>query len=188
MTSWWKGVLSSTVLSQSLPGAVAALITAQTDYASVQASSTSLLSQAQARRETAMRRVAALGLSHRRIAELTGLSHTRVNQVLGTGTKMPPSDVHFPEGFLPPPTTVALGALRVIAEKDARAWRAQEIVDELVERAWPSDDVESVLVELVSDGVLLSVDGGYFTLHGYGEPNQSAPAPRRVAARTATRG
>jgi hypothetical protein len=163
--------------NEALPEAIAALITAQSEYATVQARSDSLLAQAQLEREIAMRRVSALGLSHRRIAELTGLSHTRVNQILGTGTRRPPSDVHFPAGFLPPPTTVALAALRVIAERGPRAWRAHEIARELRERAWPSDDLEPVLVELVTDGILLSVDGGYFTLHGGGELNQTAPAP-----------
>jgi hypothetical protein len=137
------------------------------------------LSQAQADRETAMRRVAALGLSHRRIGEMTGLSHTRVNQILGTGTKMPPSDIHFPDGFLPPPTTVAQAAVRVIALRDrtAPAWSVGEVASVLAERGWPSADLEAVLVELVTDGMVLSVDGGYFTLHGYGEENQTAPAP-----------
>ena len=159
-----------------LPEAVAALISAQSEYAAVQATSDRLLSQAQQRRETAMRRVAALGLSHRRVAELTGLSHTRINQILGTGTKRPPMDVHFPAGFLPAPTDVAVAALRVIAEEGPRAWRTPEIGRELGERGWPSGDLESVLVELVTDGVLLSVDGGYFTLHGYGDRSQTAPS------------
>ena len=116
-------------------------------------------------------------LSAGRIAELTGLSHTRVNQILGTGTKRPPSDIHFPAGFLPPPTTVALAALRVIAEEGPRAWRSQQIASELADRGWPSGDLDSVLVDLVTDGVLLSVDGGYFTLHGYGAAGQTAPSP-----------
>jgi hypothetical protein len=34
-----------------------------------------------------------------------------------------------------------------------------------------------VLVDLVIEGILLSVDGGYFTLHGYGYPGQIAPVP-----------
>jgi hypothetical protein len=160
-----------------VPEAVAALISAQSEYARVQATSDTLLSRAQQRRETAMRRVAALGLSHRRIADLTDLSHTRINQILGTGTKRPPVDVHFPAGFLPAPKNVAIAALRVIAEEGPRAWRTREIAGELAERGWPSDDLESALVELVTDGVLLSVDGGYFTLHGYGDPSQTAPTP-----------
>jgi len=168
------------VAYQALPEAVAALIRTQSEYAGVQASSESLLSEAQQRRENAMRRVAALGLSHRRIAELTGLSHTRVNQILGTGTKRPPSDIHFPAGFLPPPTTVALAALRVIAEEGPRAWRTREIACELRQRCWPSDELELVLVELVTDGILLAVDGGYFTLHAYGEPNQTAFTPAAI--------
>lgn len=162
----------------SLPEALAALIAAQTKYASVQASSTSQLSRAQVTRETAMRRVAALGLSHRRIGQMTGLSHTRVNQILGTGTKMPPTDIHFPDGFLPAPTSVAQAAIRVIALRDRRApaWSVREIADVLAERGWPGNDLEAVLVELSTEGMLLSVDGGSFTLHGYGEESQSAPA------------
>lgn len=161
-----------------LPQAVAALITAQHEYAAVQVSTDVLLTQAQERRETAMRRVAALGLSHRRIGELTGLSHTRVNQILGTGSRRPPQDIHFPPGFLPAPTTVALAALRAIGEEGPRAWRPEEIAHDLEARDWPRDDLESVLVDLVSEGVLLSVDGGYFTLHGYGYSGQTPPTPR----------
>ena len=108
-----------------LPEAIAALIKAQGDYAVLQASADRSLQEAQRQRETAMRRVAALGLSHRRIGDLTGLSHTRVNQILGTGTRRPPSDIHLPPGFLAPPTTVSLAALRVIGEQGPRAWRAK---------------------------------------------------------------
>lgn len=160
-----------------LPGAVAGLIAAQTEYAAIQADTDTVLAEAQQRRETAMRRVAALGLSHRRVGELTGLSHTRVNQILGTGTKRPPHDIHFPPGFLPAPRTVSVAALRVIGEQGPRAWRLNEVHNDLAARAWPRDDLESVLVGLVTEGVLLSVDGGYFTLHGYGYPGQRAPAP-----------
>ena len=101
---------------------MASLIEAQSNYAEVQAGAEALLTETQQRRETAMRRVAALGLSHRRIGELTGFSHTRVNQILGTGIKRPPQDIHFPPGFLPPPTKVPLAALRVIGEDGPRAW------------------------------------------------------------------
>lgn len=160
-----------------LPEAMAALIKAQSEYAAVQANAETMLAEAQQRRETAMRRVAALGLSHRRIGELAGFSHTRVNQILGTGIKRPPQDIHFPRGFLAPPTTVPLAALRVIGEEGPRAWRVGEVADELRARGWPDDDLRSVLVELVTEGVLLSVDGGYFTLHGYGYPGQIAPTP-----------
>lgn len=161
-----------------LPEALASLLRAQADYAAVQASADSALATAQQLRESAMRRVAALGLSHRRIGELTGLSHTRVNQILGTGTRRPPDDIHFPPGFLAPPTTVALGALRVIGEEGPRAWRSTEIAAELADRGWPSADLEAALVDLVAEGVLLSVDGGYFTLHGYAHPRQHPPTPR----------
>jgi hypothetical protein len=40
-----------------------------------------------------------------------------------------------------------------------------------------SRSLESVLVDLVTEGVLLSVDGGYFTLHGYGHPGEAIPRP-----------
>ena len=132
--------------SRSLPEAVAALISAQTQYASVQADAERLLADAQEQRETAMRRVAGLGLSHRRIGELTGLSHTRVNQILGTGRKRPPDDIHFPPGFLPPPRTTSLAALRVIGEQGPRAWRIEEIADEIDARGWPSNDLDDALI------------------------------------------
>lgn len=167
-------------MPEALPQAVAALIQAQRGYAAVQANTDVVLAKAQQTRETAMRRVAALGLSHRRIGDLTGLSHTRVNQILGTGSKRPPPDIHFPPGFLPRPTTVALAALRVIGEERPRAWRPEEIARELEARQWPRESLESVLVNLVTEGVLLSVDGGYFTLHGYGYPAETAPAPVAV--------
>lgn len=166
-----------------LPQAIASLLQAQADYAAVQASADSALATAQHQRESAMRRVAALGLSHRRIAELTGLSHTRVNQILGTGTRRPPEDIHFPPGFLAPPATVVHAALRVIGEEGPRAWRTAEIAAELDERGWPSTDLEAALVDLVAEGVLLSVDGGYFTLHGYGHPGQHPPTPRPETTR-----
>jgi hypothetical protein len=161
----------------SLPEAVAALVTTETEYAAAQARADDVLSQTQQLRETAMRRVAALGLSHRRIGELTGLSHTRVNQILGSGRKRPPDDIHFPPGFLPAPTTVERAALRVIAEQGPRAWRTQEIQAELAHRGWPAENLRDALIGLVTEGVLLSVDGGYFTLHGYGYPGQTPPRP-----------
>ena len=166
-----------------LPEALASLLQAQADYAAIQASVDSALATAQQRRERAMRRVAALGLSHRRFGELTGLSHTRVNQILGTGTRRPPDDIHFPPGFLAAPTTVALAALRVIGEEGPRAWRTAEVAAELDDRGWPSADVNAVLVDLVAEGVLLAVDGGYFTLHGYGHGGQQPPTPRREITR-----
>ena len=165
-----------------LPDAIATLLAAQTRYAGVQAEADQLLADAQAERETAMRRVAGLGLSHRRIGELTGLSHTRVNQVLGTGRKRPPDDIHFPPGFLPPPRTTALAALRVIGEHGPRAWRVAEVANEIATRGWPGDQLDQALVDLVTEGVMLSVDGGLFTLHGYGEPGQAIPAPAEIRA------
>jgi hypothetical protein len=161
---------------RSLPDAVAALIAAQSRYASVQADADRVLADAQEQRELAMRRVAGLGLSHRRVGELTGLSHTRVNQVLGTGRKRPPDDIHFPPGFLPPPRTTAVSALRVVGEYGRRAWRLEEIAEEIATRGWPGEELADVLVDLVTEGTMLSVDGGLFTLHGYGEPGQTIPA------------
>ena len=167
-----------TVNENPLPEAIAVLIQAQADYASAQANADIALAEAQQRRETAMRRVAALGLSHRRVGQLTELSHTRVNQILGTGTKRPPEDIHFPPGFLAPPTTVSVAALRVIAEEDARAWSVTEIADVLQARDWPREDLQQTLVELVTEGVLLSADAGRFTLHGYGYPGEGPPNPK----------
>jgi len=86
---------SSMMSERDLPEAVAALITPQSEYAAVQANTDTVLADTQRRREAAMRRVAALGLSHCRIGELTGLSHIRVNQILGTGSKRPTHEVHF---------------------------------------------------------------------------------------------
>lgn len=68
-----------------LPEAVAALTRAQSDYGALQASTDEVLAEAQQRRETAMRRVAAFGVSHGPIGELTGLSPTCADQILGTG-------------------------------------------------------------------------------------------------------
>jgi hypothetical protein len=48
-----------------LPSAVAVLIEAQVNYAAVQVDANSRLAEAKQRRETAMRCVAGLGLSHR---------------------------------------------------------------------------------------------------------------------------
>jgi hypothetical protein len=172
-----KGYFPLRVTSSDLPEAVALLIAAQTHYAAVQADADRLLLQAQEERETAMRRVAGLGLSHRRIAELTGLSHTRINQILGTGRKRPPEDIHFPPGFLPPPASTALAALRVIGEEGPRAWRLDEIAQAIENRGWPVDRLHETLVELVTEGTLLPVDGGHFTLHGYGQHGQAAPNP-----------
>jgi hypothetical protein len=85
-------IISAIALSVSLnklsPGALARieqLLEAQVNYAAVQVAADSRLAEARQQRDNAMRCVAGLGLSHRRIGELTGLSHTRVNQILGTG-------------------------------------------------------------------------------------------------------
>lgn len=81
---------------------------------------------------------------------------------------------HFPPGFLPPPTVVALAALRVIAE-DGSEVEDSGGREDARGASWTRDDVDSTLVELVTDGVLLSVDGGSFTLHEYGYPSQAPP-------------
>jgi len=67
-----------------------------------------------------------------------------------------------------------------LRDRLAPAWSAPEIAELLAERGWPSDGLEAMLVELVTEGIVLSVDGGYFTLHGYGEENQTAPSPAAV--------
>jgi hypothetical protein len=152
-----------------LPEAIAALADAQADYSTARADASAMLSEVQQRRERAMRNVAALGLSHRRIAELTDLSHTRVNQILGVGSKKPPTDAHFPPGFLEPPSTVSSAAIRVMAEQNAHSWTVSELGRELGVRGWPTEDLEAVLVGLATDGVILSTEGGGFTLHAYAD-------------------
>jgi hypothetical protein len=153
----------------SLGPAVAELLTAQTDFEAARDDAKMLVAQAQRRRETAMRRVAALGLSHRRIAELTGLSHTRVNQILGAGVKPLPVEAHLPPGFAGPPKTVSKAAICVMGEPGPRRWSVAELQNELVRREWPHDGLEVALVRLTVDGVVLSADEGRFTLRSYSD-------------------
>jgi DNA-directed RNA polymerase specialized sigma24 family protein len=58
------------------------LLTAQENYELVRMAHEASLRKASARREAAMRDADAVGLSRRKIAQMTGLSHTRVNQIL----------------------------------------------------------------------------------------------------------
>lgn len=146
--------------------AVASLIEAQARYVAAQEDASTRLAKAQATREQAMRRVAALGLSHRRIGTLTDLSHTRVNQILGRGTKPLPPIAHQPD-FGPPPASVDNAAIRVMAKHTARAWSPDELREELAVRGWPSENLNDVLVALATDGVILAVDGDGFTIHAY---------------------
>lgn len=62
--------------------AVQELLEAQHAYELLRAAIEQPLSNASSRREDAMRKAAELGLSRRRIAEMTGISHTRVIQIL----------------------------------------------------------------------------------------------------------
>lgn len=151
-------------LAARLNEAVLTLIAADSDYVRQQAAAAEQLAEAQHRRERAMRCVAALGLSHRRIAELTSLSHTRVNQILGAGEK-PVPEAHLSPGVGGPPSTVASAVIRVIASEAARSWKVAELRRELQARNWVCDQLDEVLIELVSDGVLLSVDDGGVTIH-----------------------
>jgi DNA-directed RNA polymerase specialized sigma24 family protein len=63
-------------------GAVTELLEAQASYEMTRITVETSIEAAAARRETAMREAASLGLPHRKIAEMTGLSHTRVNQII----------------------------------------------------------------------------------------------------------
>jgi DNA-binding transcriptional regulator LsrR (DeoR family) len=58
------------------------LLDAQAAYELVRAAVGHPLADATARREEAMRKASELGLSRRKIAEMTGVSHTRVIQIL----------------------------------------------------------------------------------------------------------
>jgi hypothetical protein len=151
---------------QALPQAVAALVQAQAAYASARGAATSLLLEAQTRRETAMRHVAALGLSRRRIAALTDMSHTRINQILGAGNKPLPTEAHLPSGSLGTPSSASSAAIRLMAEQGPRTWKVREVATALKARGWPCDNLQPDLVALATDGVLLTVDGGGFSIHG----------------------
>lgn len=148
--------------------AVAALARAEAEYASQRADATELLSRARLKREQAMRLVAALGVSHRKIAALTDLSHTRVNQILGSGTRRIP-EAHLPEDFGGGPWTVRDAVIRLMATELARRWTRTELRDGLIARDWPMDDLEETITALTAEGAVLSADGGGFTIHTYGD-------------------
>ncbi len=65
-----------------LEQAVQELLKAQAAYELVRAAIEEPLAKATMRREEAMRKATELGLSRRKIAEMTGVSHTRVIQIL----------------------------------------------------------------------------------------------------------
>ncbi len=65
-----------------LEEAVHELLRAQEDYELMRAAVEEPLAKATMRREEAIRKAAELGLSRRKIAEMTGVSHTRVIQIL----------------------------------------------------------------------------------------------------------
>jgi hypothetical protein len=66
----------------SIESAVQELLDAQHAYELLRAAIEQPLANATLRREDAMREAAELGLSRRRIGEMTGISHTRVIQIL----------------------------------------------------------------------------------------------------------
>jgi hypothetical protein len=151
-----------------ITAAVAALSIAQADYASLRAGAAELLARAQLKREEAMRLVAALGVSHRQIGELTNLSHTRVNQILGTGRQRIP-EAHLPPNFGGGPSTVRGAVVRLLAVEGPRGCTREELRQGLADRAWPMDDVEDVVTVLTAEGAILSADGGRFTIHQFGQ-------------------
>lgn len=67
---------------EDLETVVQELLNAQAAYELVRAAVERPLAEATARREDAMRKASELGLSRRKIAEMTGVSHTRVIQIL----------------------------------------------------------------------------------------------------------
>ena len=148
--------------------AIAALVAAEADYASHRAGAAELLARAQLRREQAMRLVAALGVSHRRIASLTALSHTRVNQILGTGTQRIP-EAHLPPDFGGGPSTVRAAVIRLLASEGPRAWSRDELREGLTARAWPTTALDETITALTAEGAVLSADEGRFTIHAYGD-------------------
>jgi hypothetical protein len=148
--------------------AIAALASAEADYASQRAGTAELLSRAQLKREEAMRLVAALGVSHRKIAGLTDLSHTRVNQILGTGTQRIP-EAHLPADFGGGPSTARDAVIRLMATQGPRGWTRAELRDGLIARDWPTGDLEETITALTAEGAVLSADEGRFTIHTYGD-------------------
>jgi hypothetical protein len=149
-----------------LEKAFAALAAAQEDYSSQRTGAAELLARAQLRREEAMRLVAALGVSHRRIGELTSLSHTRVNQILGTGRLAIP-EAHMPSDFGGGPKTTRSAIIRLMATRGPHSWSRDEIRDGLVDRRWPMGDLETTITALAAEGSTLAADQGCFTIHTY---------------------
>lgn len=154
--------------TEAINEAVAALTRAQEDYSSQRAGAAELLSRAQSKREEAMRRLAAFGVSHRQIGALTNLSHTRVNQILGTGRQAIP-EAHVSTDFGGGPSTVRSAVVRLMATEGPRGWTRNDLQRGLVERGWPSDALDDVVTTLATEGAILSADGGRFTIHGYGD-------------------
>jgi hypothetical protein len=146
--------------------ALATLAAAQDDYSSQRAGTAELLSRAQIKREEAMRRVAALGISHRQIGNLTNLSHTRVNQILGTGRRTIP-EAHVAPDFGGGPSTVRSAIVRLMAAERPRSWTRDDLRRGLAERNWPSEGLDAVVTELATEAEILSADEGRFTIHGY---------------------
>ena len=145
--------------------AIAALTAAQTEYASQRVETAELLGATQLRREEAMRLVAALGVSHRQIAELTSLSHTRVNQILGTGRRAIP-EAHLPSDSGGGPFDTRSAVVRLMATKGPHGWTREDLRCGLAARGWPSDDLGDVITTLATEGSILSADDGRFTIHG----------------------
>ena len=143
--------------------AIAALRAAQADYASERAATAESLERAQLKREGAMRLVAALGISHRKIGELTGLSHTRVNQILGVGRRAVP-EAHLPPDFGAGPSDVRSAVVRLLASEARRSWTREEIRCSFASRGWPTDGLDEAITALAAEGSILSADHGQFTI------------------------
>jgi hypothetical protein len=71
-------------------------------------------------------------------------------------------------GMGAPPSSFASAVVRLMAEQAVRRWTIAQILRGLEGRGWPRADLESVVIELVAEGVILSLDRGGFTIHAYG--------------------
>lgn len=141
-------------------------------YEAERTASAERLSQLQQNRELLMRRLAALDLSHRQIAESTSLSHTRVNQILATGTVTVPF-AHIPPEVGSPPQSLNEAVQRIMGS-EVRVWDIDTIAAAIETRGWPTAGLRDEVKRMVEMGQLLSVDGGGVAIHAE-VANEGAP-------------
>jgi hypothetical protein len=148
---------------QEVEATITELRAADAAYEAERTASADRLSSLQLNRELLMRRLAALDVSHRKIAGLTSLSHTRVNQILATGIVTVPF-AHIPLGIGGPPQSLSEAVQRVMGS-EARVWDTASVATVMEAQGWPTTGLREELKRMVEAGQALSVDGGGVTLH-----------------------